>query len=83
MYIITLQNNLLDVIAAIKHSKRTVRKIRSNFLWAVLYNFIGIPIAAGALTPVGITLQPWMAAAAMAISSVSVICNSLLLKITW
>jgi hypothetical protein len=70
------------VISSIKLSKRTVRKIRTNFLWAVLYNFIGIPIAAGALTPVGVTLQPWMAAAAMAFSSFSVIFNSLLLRCT-
>ena len=73
----------MDVIAAIKLSKRTVFKIRTNFLWAVIYNFIGIPIAAGALSPAGIILEPWMAAAAMALSSISVICNSLLLRCTW
>ena len=80
---IILQDNLIDVIAAIHLSKRTVRKIRMNFVWAFFYNTIGIPIAAGVLTPVGVTLQPWMASAAMALSSVSVVCNSLLLRYLW
>ena len=82
-YFVYLQDNLIDVIAAIHLSKRTVRKIRMNFVWAFFYNTIGIPIAAGALTPVGVTLQPWMASAAMALSSVSVVCNSLLLRYLW
>ena len=78
-----LQDNLFDVIGAIHLSKRTVRKIRMNFAWALFYNTIGIPIAAGVLTPVGVQLQPWMASAAMALSSVSVVCNSLLLRYLW
>ena len=77
------QDNLVDVIAAIQLSKRTVWKIRVNFFWAIVYNSVGIPIAAGALSPAGVTLQPWMASAAMALSSVSVVCNSLLLKYMW
>jgi Cu+-exporting ATPase len=54
-------------------------KIKQGFFWALIYNFILLPIAAGLLTPFGIMLQPEWAALAMALSSVSVVTNALLL----
>jgi P-type Cu+ transporter len=71
----------LGVPRAIRLARRTMRVIRQNLFWAFVYNVIGIPVAAGALYPAfGIRLTPAMAAAAMAVSSVSVVANSLRLR---
>lgn len=74
-------NNLAAIPAAIRLSRSTVRTIRQNLFWAFIYNVVGIPIAAGILFPVnGFLLNPMIAGAAMALSSVSVVSNSLRLK---
>ncbi|KAM7278756.1 hypothetical protein ACFE04_005890 [Oxalis oulophora] len=79
--IVLMKSNLEDVITAIDLSRKTFSRIRWNYYWALGYNVLGIPIAAGALFPsTGFRLPPWIAGAAMAASSVSVVCCSLLLK---
>ncbi len=76
-----ISSDLNKLHQAISLSKATVRTIRQNLFWAFIYNIIGIPIAAGILFPInGFLLNPMIAGAAMALSSVSVVTNSLLLK---
>ncbi|MDA3937026.1 MAG: HAD-IC family P-type ATPase, partial [Actinomycetota bacterium] len=72
--VVLIKNDLRDVVTAIELSRATMHKIRMNFVWALGYNTIGIPIAALGF------LRPELAGAAMALSSVSVVTNSLLLK---
>ncbi len=78
----TIISSDLNVIPeAIKLSRLTVKTIRQNLFWAFIYNIIGIPIAAGILYPInGFLLNPMIASAAMALSSVSVVANSLRLR---
>jgi Cu2+-exporting ATPase len=76
-----MSSDLQQVPKALRLSKLTVRTIRQNLFWAFIYNLIGIPIAAGILYPLnGFLLNPMIAGAAMALSSVSVVSNSLRLK---
>jgi Cu+-exporting ATPase len=78
--IVLMKNDLMDVAKAIKLSRRTMSKIKQNMFWALIYNIVGIPVAAGLLYP--LLLSPVIAGGAMAMSSVSVVTNSLLLKRT-
>jgi len=79
--IVLIKDNLRDVVAAIDLSKYTLNKIKQNLFWAFFYNIVGIPLAAGILYPfTGWLLNPAIAAAAMAFSSVSVVSNALLMK---
>jgi Cu+-exporting ATPase len=76
-----MRGDLLAVPQAIRLARRTMRVIRQNLFWAFVYNVIGIPVAAGVLFPsFGILLTPALAAGAMAVSSVSVVTNSLRLR---
>lgn len=79
--VILVKGDVLDVVRGILLGRKTLAKIRQNLFWAFFYNVVGIPIAAGALYPVfGLVLKPEYAGLAMALSSVSVVTNSLLLR---
>jgi len=76
-----VSSNLDTISSAIELSKQTILTIKQNLFWAFIYNLIGIPIAAGVLYPfTGFMLNPMIAGGAMALSSVSVVSNSLRLK---
>jgi Cu+-exporting ATPase len=79
--IVLVRNTIDDVVVALELSRETMAKIRQNFFFALFYNVLGIPIAARALFPsLGLILSPELAGLAMALSSVSVVSNSLLLR---
>jgi Cu2+-exporting ATPase len=78
--VVLMRSDPLDVLAAIRLSKATVRKMKQNLFWAAIYNVIAIPVAAGVLYPLGILLNPAIAALAMSASSITVATNAVLLK---
>ena len=78
--IVLMKSDLADVPAAISLSRATMRNIKQNLFWALIYNVICIPVAAGALSFAGVTLNPMIAAAAMSCSSVCVVSNALRLR---
>lgn len=78
--IVLIKDDLLDVVRAIQVGRATLSKVKQNLFWALFYNVIGIPVAAGLFAGYGLTLKAEFAGLAMAFSSVSVVLNSLLLK---
>ncbi|MBE6703789.1 MAG: heavy metal translocating P-type ATPase [Ruminococcaceae bacterium] len=78
--VILVNGNLTSAASAIKLSRSVLRNIRQNLFWAFFYNCIGIPVAAGVLTPFGITLSPMLGALAMGLSSFCVVSNALRLN---
>ena len=79
--IVLLRDDLIDAVSSVDLSKSTMRRIKTNLAWAFSYNTLGIPLAMGIMLPVsGFLLPPAFAAAAMALSSVSVVSNSLILR---
>jgi P-type Cu2+ transporter len=82
--ILLMRNSLSDVAAVLQLSRATFRKIRQNLFWAFVYNIVAIPAAAGAFLPAyHVTLSPSNAGLLMALSSISVVTNSLLLRWQW
>ncbi len=79
--VVLMKNRLTDVPAAIRLSRATLRNIHENLFWAFLYNTLGIPLAAGVLIPLGLTLNPMFGAAAMSLSSFCVVSNALRLNL--
>ena len=79
--VVLMKSRLSDVPAAIRLSRATLRNIHENLFWAFFYNTIGIPLAAGLLIPLGLTLNPMFGAAAMSLSSFCVVSNALRLNL--
>ena len=80
--VVLMKSRLEDVPAAIRLSRNTLTNIKENLFWAFIYNGIGIPVAAGVFIPLGLTLTPMFAAAAMSLSSFCVVTNALRLNLT-
>ena len=78
--VVLMSGSLVGVADAVRLSKATIRNIKQNLFWAFFYNCLGIPVAAGVLAPLGITLSPMLGATAMSLSSVFVVTNALRLR---
>ncbi len=79
--VVLVKSDLIDVPRAVAVSRSTLRNVKQNLFWAFLYNTLGIPLAAGVLYALGVTLDPMIAAGAMAASSLFVVCNALRLTV--
>ena len=79
--VVLMHSSLTDAVNAIRLIRKTLKNIRENLFWAFIYNLIGIPLAAGVLAPLGLTLHPMFGAAAMSISSFCVVSNALRLNL--
>ncbi|HLC69544.1 MAG TPA: HAD-IC family P-type ATPase, partial [Patescibacteria group bacterium] len=79
--VVIMRNDLNDVVHSIQLSRETLTKIKQNMFFALFYNVVGIPIAARVFVGLGLVLKPELAGLAMALSSVSVVANSLTLKL--
>jgi len=80
-HVILIKDDVRDVVVALEVAKATMRKVRQNLFWAFIYNMLGIPIGAGLLYPLfQLVVSPELAGALMAVSSVSVTLNTLLLR---
>ncbi len=78
--VVLRRSRLSDAVSALRLGRATLRNVKQNLFWALVYNAICIPIAAGVLSPMGVTLVPWMAALAMSFSSLFVVFNALRLR---
>ena len=78
--VVLMRSDPMDVPRAIRLGRATMGKIKQNMFWALIYNIVGIPIAAGVFYSSGLLLSPIFAGGAMALSSVSVVANALTLK---
>ena len=78
--VILTKNDLRSILNLINISKKTIRNIKQNLFWAFFYNCLMIPVAIGFLKPIGISINPMFASAAMVLSSITVILNTLRLK---
>lgn len=78
--VVLRRSRMADAVTALRLGRATLKNVKENLFWALVYNAVCIPIAAGALSPLGVTLLPWMAALAMSLSSLFVVSNALRLR---